>query len=108
MEKVKPLFKAKGVPDEEIILAELIATQEKTGGKATRFRRADFDINGAKCFCAIGALDESRNILHSYNTVRNSKAVDDMVAANDRPDAELSHGPWSDIGRTFQSAYETE
>lgn len=96
---IKPLFKAKGVPDEELLLAELIQVQEDAGGVAIQghYKQCNGD---ATSFCAVGCLRHSR-----HGRLKGAGGGS-IVVGNDSPrsDHPGRYPPFVDLGRAFQDA----
>lgn len=102
--KIKPLFEARGVPREEILLAELIREQELTGGHAIMFIDRTVTYLGFVCYCARGAFLVSRGLAVNEH----SRDEASLLLGNDAPevDATTFDVDWLvETGRAFQAAY---
>ncbi len=100
---IKPLFHAKNVPDDELILAELIQTVMARPGLGTTEGQMHQKVvqgypDGA--VCAVGALGLSRRrSAHSY------QSVGPIICGNDSPsNSDSVDEPGWDIGAAFRVA----
>lgn len=102
MRKLKPLFTAEGVPDDEILLAEAIAEIELRNmlpGQGSRSVYAHIpsreDEFADRC-CVLGALDRSR--MREIDV----EELPGAISGNDGWDEE--QGPFYDLGMAFYSS----
>ncbi len=96
MAKFKALFNVKGVPMEEMVMAELIQTAEHKGYHADKGHYCD----GKKGVCAVGCLMKSRNVL---DDAIEYDARSEIIQGNDggRRDTPLNL-----VGDTFYQLFE--
>jgi hypothetical protein len=98
LKPLKVLSDVKGVPADELILAELIQTATAHGYHSIQGNWC----NGTKGVCAVGCLDKSRHT-RRYENAENNDTIDEIVLGNDRGSRDTG---FNIVGDTFYNLFE--